>query len=91
MGFLGAPSVLQFLIGAFVTLFVVVDPVGMGPIFIGLTAGMDPGLRRRIAAEACLVALGVLAGTALQQRLSDQVVARAFVVLLVVSAAILIF
>jgi uncharacterized membrane protein YfcA len=34
---------------------------------------------------------GVLAGTALQQRLSDQVVARAFVVLLVVSAAVLIF
>jgi uncharacterized membrane protein YfcA len=34
---------------------------------------------------------GVIAGTALQQRLSDQVVARAFVVLLVVSAAILIF
>ncbi len=34
---------------------------------------------------------GVIAGTALQQRLSDEVVARAFVVLLVVSAAILIF
>ncbi len=34
---------------------------------------------------------GVLAGTALQQRLSDQVVARAFVILLVVSAVVLIF
>jgi multiple antibiotic resistance protein len=57
--------VLQFLIGAFVTLFVVIDPVGLGPIFIGLTAGMDQSLRRRIAAEACFVAFGVLAGTAL--------------------------
>ncbi len=56
---------LQFLIGAFVTLFVVIDPIGLGPIFIGLTAGMDQSLRRRIGAEASLVAFGVLAGTAL--------------------------
>ena len=34
---------------------------------------------------------GVLAGTAVQQRISEQVVARVFVALLVVSAAILIF
>jgi uncharacterized membrane protein YfcA len=34
---------------------------------------------------------GVLAGTALQQRISEEAAARAFVVLLVVSAAVLIF
>jgi uncharacterized membrane protein YfcA len=34
---------------------------------------------------------GVIVGTALQQRISEQLVARAFVALLVVSAAILIF
>jgi uncharacterized membrane protein YfcA len=34
---------------------------------------------------------GVLAGTALQQRISEDAAARAFVVLLVVSAAVLIF
>ena len=34
---------------------------------------------------------GVLAGTAVQQRISERVVAGAFVVLLVVSAAILVF
>jgi uncharacterized membrane protein YfcA len=34
---------------------------------------------------------GVVAGTALQQRVSDRVVAGAFVLLLVVSAAVLIF
>ena len=35
--------------------------------------------------------LGVVAGTALQQRLSERVVAGAFVVLLVASAAVLVF
>ena len=56
---------LQILIGAVVTLFVVIDPVGLGPIFIGLTGGMSETVRRKIAAEACLVAFGVLAGSAL--------------------------
>jgi uncharacterized membrane protein YfcA len=35
--------------------------------------------------------VGVLAGTALQQRISERAVAAAFVVLLVVSAAVLVF
>ena len=56
---------LQILIGALVTLFVVTDPVGMGPIFIGLTAGMDRAVKRKIAAEASFIAFGVLAGSAL--------------------------
>ena len=56
---------LQTLIGAVVTLFVVIDPIGLGPIFIGLTGGLDDATRRRIAAEATLVAFGVLAGSAL--------------------------
>ena len=56
---------LETLIGAVVTLFVVIDPVGLVPIFIGLAAGLDDTVRRRIAWEACLVAFGVLAGSAL--------------------------
>jgi multiple antibiotic resistance protein len=56
---------LQILVGAVVTLFVVIDPVGLGPIFVGLTGGMSGTVRRKIAAEACLVAFGVLAGSAL--------------------------
>jgi multiple antibiotic resistance protein len=53
------------LISAFVTLFVVVDPVGLAAIFLGLTSDEDKGGRRRIAFEACAIAMGVLAGSAL--------------------------
>jgi multiple antibiotic resistance protein len=61
----GVSPLLQTLIGAFVTLFVVIDPVGLGPIFIGLTSGMSEPLKRKIGIEACLVAFGVLACSAL--------------------------
>jgi multiple antibiotic resistance protein len=53
------------LITAFVTLFVVVDPLGLGPIFLGLTRGMGSVARRRIATEASGIAFAVLAGMAL--------------------------
>lgn len=53
------------LISAFVTLFVVIDPVGLGPIFIGLTGGLGPAVRRKIALEASLIAFFVLAATTL--------------------------
>jgi len=53
------------LISAFITLFVVVDPVGLGPIFIGLTQGLSAAERRKISWEASLIAFLVLAGTAL--------------------------
>jgi uncharacterized membrane protein YfcA len=51
---------------------------GNGDLLLGLAIGV-PGV------------LGVLGGTALQQRLSERAVALAFVVLLVGSAAVLIF
>src|ERR1700744_4373635 len=53
------------LISAIVTLFVVIDPVGLGPIFIGLTAGMPERLKRKIGLEASVIAFFVLAGSAL--------------------------
>lgn len=53
------------LISAFVTLFVIIDPIGMAPIFLAVTQGMSPAERRRTAIEATLVSFGVLAGTAL--------------------------
>lgn len=52
------------LLTAFVTLFVIVDPPAIGPLFVGLTQGMSPADRRRIARDASLIALGVLSGAA---------------------------
>lgn len=51
---------LNFHVTAFVTLFVVIDPVGTTPIFVALTRGMARAHRRAIAVRACLIALGVL-------------------------------
>lgn len=44
----------------FVTLFLVIDPIGLAPLFIALTQGMAPSRRRRIGLRACLIATGIL-------------------------------
>lgn len=49
-----------FAISAFVTFFVIVDPIGLTPIFIALTQGMDAATRRHIALRACLIAVVIL-------------------------------
>ncbi|MES2664799.1 MAG: MarC family protein [Pseudomonadota bacterium] len=49
-----------FLITAFATLFVVIDPPGLVPLFIALTRGMDADRRRAMAGRACLIAAGLL-------------------------------
>jgi len=49
-----------FLITAFATLFVVIDPIGMAPLFAALTSGMSSKKRRSIAVRSCLIAIGVL-------------------------------
>jgi multiple antibiotic resistance protein len=48
------------LIAAFVALFVVIDPIGLAPLFIALTQGMTAKARRAIGLRACLIALGLL-------------------------------
>ncbi|HEX4026051.1 MAG TPA: MarC family protein [Rhizomicrobium sp.] len=53
------------LISAFITLLVVIDPIGLGPIFIGLTSGLDEQTRRKLALQASIIAFCVLAGSAL--------------------------
>ena len=50
----------QFVMTAFVTLFVVIDPLGMTPLFVALTQGMTAEARRNIALRSCAVALVVL-------------------------------
>lgn len=52
---------LQFYITTFLTLFVIVDPIALVPLFIALTRGMDEGHRRTLALRACLIATGLLA------------------------------
>jgi len=48
------------LITAFTALFVVIDPIGLAPIFLALTAGMTPRQRRSVAFRACGAAAGIL-------------------------------
>ncbi len=49
-----------FLITAFATLFVVIDPPGLVPLFIALTRGMGAEKRRAMARRACLIAASLL-------------------------------
>ena len=48
------------IITVFVSLFVVIDPIGMAPLFVALTAGMAPKKRRAVALRACLTAFALL-------------------------------
>jgi multiple antibiotic resistance protein len=50
-----------FLITGFVTLFVIIDPIGLTPMFVALTQGTPGAERRRIALRACLTAFLILA------------------------------
>ena len=56
---------LDFIFSAFVTLVVVLDPVGLAPIFIGITEGLSSNERRSVGLRACLIAGTILVGTAL--------------------------
>lgn len=47
---------LPALITAFTTLFIIIDPPGLAPLFIALTQGMTNAQRRAIGLRACLVA-----------------------------------
>jgi multiple antibiotic resistance protein len=56
---------IDFLISALVTLLVVVDPIGLIPAFLGITAGPPTPARRSVAIRACLIAFAILTGGAL--------------------------
>jgi len=55
----------EFLISALVTLVVVVDPLGLVPTFLAITHGLPDRSRRVVALRACLIAVAILAGSAL--------------------------
>lgn len=52
-------------IRTFLTLVVIIDPVGIAPVFLGLTADRPAAERRRLARRGVMVAGGVLFGFAL--------------------------
>jgi len=56
---------LDFAITALVTLFVVVDPVGLAPTFLAVTEGLPRRARRDVAVRATTIAGVILVGTAL--------------------------
>ena len=49
----------ELFVTAFVMLFLVIDPIGLLPIFISLTHGNNKN-RLKIGLRACSVALGIL-------------------------------
>lgn len=51
----------QFL-SAFIPLFVAIDPLGMVPVFLGVTAGLDGRRRRAVTLEAVGAALAICVG-----------------------------
>lgn len=56
---------MQTLIPALVTLFVVIDPIAMGPMFLGVTKGLSEKSRRIVGLEASIIAFLVLTGATL--------------------------
>ncbi|MBM3569549.1 MAG: MarC family protein [Alphaproteobacteria bacterium] len=52
------------LVPALIAFFVVIDPVGLSPVFAGLTAELSPSEKRRTAVKAAAIAGGVLLGFA---------------------------
>ena len=55
----------DYLISTLVTLFVVVDPVGLVPTFLAITHKLDPAVRGQIAVRASLIAAAILVGAAI--------------------------
>jgi len=49
-----------FLITTFVTLFIIVDPIALTPMFVALTQGLTPAQRRIIGLRACVAAALIL-------------------------------
>ena len=53
---------LPALIAAFTTLFIIIDPPGLAPLYIPLTQGLSPAQRRAIGLRACLTAMVLMLG-----------------------------
>jgi len=51
----------ELLLTSFVTLFVIIDPIGLVPLFVALTQGMSHEERRRVGVRAVAIAFCLLA------------------------------
>jgi multiple antibiotic resistance protein len=51
---------LDFIGNAAVTLLVTIDPIGLAPLFVTVTRGMDAAERREVAVRACLIGFTIL-------------------------------
>nr|WP_235939342.1 hypothetical protein [Bradyrhizobium hipponense] len=51
---------LDFALSAFITLLLVIDPVGLAPALLAATAGMPDTIKRTIALSAPLIAASTL-------------------------------
>jgi multiple antibiotic resistance protein len=56
---------MTFFLQAFVTLFVIIDPPGIVPVFLGLTRGRSARAHRMLAWQAAVVAFSVIVAFAL--------------------------
>lgn len=54
----------EFITSALVTLFVIVEPIALVPIFLAVTPGFTASQRRQVAWRACLIAFLILAACA---------------------------
>ncbi|MEI8144141.1 MAG: MarC family protein [Alphaproteobacteria bacterium] len=55
---------LDFITSALVTLFVIIEPIALVPVFLALTPGFSADQRRQVAWRACLIAFLILAACA---------------------------
>lgn len=55
---------LDFALDTFITFFVVIDPIGLAPVFVGLTTGATAQFRRQMAVRGTLIGAGILIGFA---------------------------
>jgi MarC family membrane protein len=55
----------DYVMSPLVTLFVVVDPIGLAPTFLAVTHGLPPSAQRNVAVRASAIAAGILIGAAL--------------------------
>ena len=56
---------LNYAVSALLTLFVVVDPIGLAPTFLAVTHGLPRRARRSVAVRASVIAGAILIGAAL--------------------------